>query len=55
MENFIVFFIVGAAGLWGGLRVLRKRKASACSSGCAGCSCPSKPSSASSPLVTLRR
>ncbi|HEY5282543.1 MAG TPA: FeoB-associated Cys-rich membrane protein [Polyangia bacterium] len=53
MENLIVVFIVGAAFLWGGLRVLRKRKATSCSSGgCQGCSCPSK---SPSPLVTLRR
>jgi hypothetical protein len=53
MENFIVFFIVAAAGLWGVSRFVRKRKAAACSTGCAGCSCPSKVSQ--SPLVTLRR
>ena len=52
MENVVVLFIVGAAGLWGGLRILRKRKATTCSSGCQGCSCPSK---SPAPLVTLRR
>jgi len=26
MENVIVWAIVGAAGVWGGLRLLRKRK-----------------------------
>jgi hypothetical protein len=51
MENIIVWVIVGAAGLWGGIRLLKKRKSGACASGCAGCSCPSKPQ----PLVTLRR
>jgi len=52
MENFIVLFIVGAAGLWGAFRLLRKRKAASCSSGCGGCSCSSK---APPRLVTLRR
>ncbi len=52
MENLIVFLIVAAAGVWGGWRVLHRRKAGSCSSGCAGCSCPSKPTA---PLVTLRR
>jgi hypothetical protein len=52
MENFIVLFIVAAAGLWGTFRILHKRKAASCSSGCGGCSCPSKPGT---PLVTLRR
>jgi hypothetical protein len=54
MENFIVLFIVGAAGLWGAFHLLRKRKATSCGSGCGGCSCPNKASSPST-LVTLRR
>ena len=52
MENFIVFSIVAAAGMWGAYRLLRKRRATSCGSGCAGCSCPSK---SEPPLVTLRR
>ncbi len=52
MENFIVFLIVGAAALWGALRILRKRKTTSCGSGCGSCSCSSK---SPPPLVTLRR
>jgi hypothetical protein len=55
MENIIVAAIVGVAGVWGGFRLLHKRKADGCGSGCAGCSCPSKPRSERQNLVTLRR
>jgi hypothetical protein len=51
MENFVVLLIVGAAALWGTSRFLRKRKPTACASGCDGCSCADKPE----PLVTLKR
>lgn len=51
MENTIVWTIVGLAGAWAGLRFLRKRKPTDCSSGCGGCSCAQKPQ----PLVTLKR
>lgn len=51
MENIIVGTIVALAAVWGGIRLLSRRKATSCSSGCGGCSCPSKPQS----LVTLRR
>jgi hypothetical protein len=50
MENIIVGAIVALAGLWAGLRLFRRRKASTCASGCSGCSVASKPQ----PLVKLR-
>lgn len=52
MENLIVLTIVGAAGLWGGLRLIRKPKnTSGCGSNCGGCHCASKPQG----LVNLRK
>lgn len=51
MENLIVLTIVGAAGVWGGLRLFRKSKPSGCGSGCGGCHCASKPQG----LVQLRK
>ncbi len=54
MENLLVWIIVGAAGLWAVLRMLRKRNSGnsgSCGSGCGRCGDASKPN----PLVKLRR
>jgi hypothetical protein len=51
MENIIVAAVVGVAGIWCGVRLLRRRKSNACASGCAGCGT----AGAAPPLVQIRR
>jgi hypothetical protein len=53
MDNIIVAAVVGAAGIWCGLRLLRRRKGNACASGCAGCGATGSPKPL--PLVQIRR
>jgi hypothetical protein len=51
MENIIVAAAVAIAGIWCGLRLVRRRKRNACASGCTGCADATSPK----PLVQIRR